>query len=79
MAQDDSRAAYSGKCPGCNHVVALTIDAPEYRKDVAKEIASWINDGLIVERTTVGEGRNTFDNCICGKQQAETLPLFATT
>lgn len=72
----ESRPSYGGRCPGCNHVVALMVDDPEYRNDVAKEIAKWIRHGLIIERFTVGEGRKLFDLCACNKQRSETLPLF---
>lgn len=72
----DSRYSYGGRCPGCNHVIALTVDAPEYRDDVAATIAEWVRDGLIVERFTVDEARNLFDICACN-QRTETLPLFS--
>lgn len=75
---DESRPCYMGRCPGCNNVIALTLDMPEYRKDVARDVAEWIRDGLVVERSTAREGRKLFDSCTCGTGQTETLPLFAT-
>jgi hypothetical protein len=68
-------AAYIGKCPGCKQVIAATVDAPEYRDDVAKDVAEWIRDGLIVERSTVGEARKLFNNCACNSEKP--LPLFS--
>lgn len=77
---DESRPCYMARCPGCNHVIALTLDAPEYRKDVARDVAEWIADGLIVERSTAAVGRKLFDLCVCPRQslqdRPETLPLF---
>lgn len=72
---DKSRPCYMARCQGCNHVVALTLDAPEYRKDVARDVAEWIADGLIVERSTAKIGRELFNGCTCPRQP-ETLPLF---
>lgn len=70
--------SYAGKCAGCGAVVALTVDRPEYRKWVAKDIAEWINDGLIVERMTSEQGLASFGNgCTC-LRAPETLPLFET-
>lgn len=46
-------AAFS-KC-GC--IAAINVDRPEYAKDIAKSVASWIREGREVHRITVAEGR----------------------
>jgi hypothetical protein len=72
---DESRPCYAAKCSGCGHVVGLTLDEPQYRKDVAKQIAKWIRRGLVIERMTAKEGRALFDLCTCNANNAAPLPL----
>jgi hypothetical protein len=74
MSEDSM--SYAAKCPGCGHVVALTLDTPKYRKDTAKVVAAWIADGLAVERIASEEGRKLFNGCECVQPLPETLPLF---
>lgn len=68
--------SYLARCPGCGHVVALTVDDDEYRKDTAKHVAAWIADGLTVERKPSKEARLLFNGCECAAPLPETLPLF---
>ena len=49
--------AYVATVPGCGCVVATTVDAPEYARDTAKEVAAWVRDGLTISRHTVEEVR----------------------
>jgi hypothetical protein len=59
-------------------VTGLILDEPQYRKDVAKQIAKWIGYGLVIERMTAKEGRALFDLCTCHANNAviKPLPLF---
>lgn len=74
---DEDTMSYAARCPGCGHIVALTLDTPRYRKDTAKQVAAWIGDGLEVERMASKEGRKLFNGCECAVPLPETLPLFA--
>lgn len=52
----DSTPAYIAIAPcGCCH--AVTVDEPQYAKDVAKDIADWVKRGSHVEHTTVDKAR----------------------
>lgn len=42
--------AYIGRCPGCQNIVMGIVDDPEYKKDIAKQVADGIKNGLQVER-----------------------------
>lgn len=49
--------AYIGRLQPCGCVVAAMVDAApddsdRYKRDVAKEVATWIREGLTVERVT---------------------------
>lgn len=45
--------AYIATVPGCGCMVACTVDVPEHARDTARELASWVRDGLTIERHTV--------------------------
>ena len=47
----------------CGCLVAAMVDDPEHKKDIAKEIAKWIRDGLIIERVTTEYVRENFKYC----------------
>ena len=51
-----SSMAYVGLKP-CGCIGAAFVDRPEYAKDIAREVASWIRNGLTVERMTTEEVR----------------------
>jgi hypothetical protein len=48
----------------CGHLVACAVDRPEYARDNAKTVASWVRDGLRIGNLTVGEVR-TAKWCDC--------------
>lgn len=76
--RDDERAkapAYAGNCPKCSKMVAAAVDIPEHKKDTAKEVASWIRDGLLVSRMTVAEVRASDWGCECKKTERMKLGL----
>ena len=50
--------AYRGICKH-GKVRLMTVDKPEYAKDVAKDIADCIRHGLTVDRVTVEEARKS--------------------
>ena len=47
----------------CGCCVAAIVDNPERRQDTAKEVASWLRDGLTVERKSVEWVRETMRDC----------------
>ena len=48
----DGTMAYIGRKP-CGCVVAFTVDSAGHRRQVARETAQWIRDGLTIERHAV--------------------------
>lgn len=62
--QDHLKATHSyvGVLP-CGCRVAATVDTPGDEKRVAKDVASFIKDGLRVERVTNEEVRLTLRRC----------------
>lgn len=48
--------AYLGICEH-GKARAIFIDRPEYARDIAREIAEWVRDGLTVQHVTEDEGR----------------------
>ncbi len=53
----------------CGCVVAATVDEPQYREDVAKDIADWLRSGLTIERVTVEYARQNLNFSCPHKQQ----------
>lgn len=53
--------AYVGKCPKCGSIRVAMVDdpaaPPSLRRDMAKECGKIVRDGLLLERSTVGEVR----------------------
>ena len=79
----DEPMAYIGK-HSCGNVVLVIVDSPESKKENAKEMASAVRDGSIVEieRVTVEWVRANVTFCKCKKDrnnpsrnQQKTLPL----
>ena len=66
--------SYIGKCRGCNNVVGAVVDDPKYKKDTAKTVYEFIEDGLIIERATVEYVRANFKCCEC--QKDKQLAMF---
>lgn len=61
MEKTEDMAYIARKDCGC--IVAAAVDAPESRKDVAKEVRKWIAGGLTVERVTCGYVRQNMRRC----------------
>jgi len=53
----------------CGCVTAVCVDEPQYAKFTAKDIASWVKDGRIVERVTGDYARDNF--CVCPKDNTK--------
>ena len=62
---------YVGRCRGCNQVVAAVVaDMPDYPpKEVARDVAGFIREGLVVEKMDTEQVRTTFHRCTCPKSK----------
>ena len=61
---DENNPAYIARCKcGCGGIIMATIDNPEHKKDVAKEVAKCIRDGYSVEQVTIGYVRQSKLGC----------------
>ena len=74
-----SKAYIGTKQCGCT--VAVFMDKPELKKDIAKEVGKWIREGLVVTRIDVEDLNLT--SCKCDKKQTtkcdkKQIKLFAT-
>jgi len=67
--------AYVGRCK-CNHIVAAILDRPERKREVAKEVATMIKEGLTVERVDSEVVRVQFHRCTCTDDNGQ-LPMFS--
>lgn len=63
----DETMCYVGRMPCCNKVVAVTMDDGETdRSRLARELASWVRHGMVIERTTLETVRGMrFEKCTC--------------
>lgn len=72
-------------CKACGCYVCATVDAPDYRAEMAREIAAWARSGLAIERRTVAEARTLIHRCPHGdapathRTAAEQPSLFGAT
>lgn len=58
-----STHAYIGRLPECGCVVAIVVDAPEIKKDVARHLADFVKRGYEVERVPLAEGAQMVGPC----------------
>lgn len=68
--------AYIGRKPDCGCVVAIIVDMPEYKKDVAKQVAEFIRDGLEIERVDLDAGKQELHSCPHGKVSSAQKALL---
>jgi len=60
--------AYVARHVPCGLIVAVTIDDPDYRKYVAKDIAAWVRRGDTIERMPVEDARKA-EFCLCFRKK----------
>lgn len=66
---------YTGECK-CGSVIAGLVDLPFCKKDTAKNVKEWIQEGLIVE-SYEGELGPRLTSCKCKEQEMMLdTPLF---
>lgn len=56
----DEIMCYCARMPEDKDFFAIASDWPEYKEDLAKDIAGWIKRGAIVEHVTLKEGHASF-------------------
>jgi hypothetical protein len=56
----EEKMCYVASMPGEVGYFAIALDLPEYKKDLAKDIAGWVKRGAIVERVTIAAGQKGF-------------------
>lgn len=69
----EPRAYIAKKSCGC--IVAATVDDPEHKEDVAKNVSDWIKDGLSIERVTCETVRQSKLGCHCGQRRQPKTQL----
>ena len=62
------RYSYIGRCRGCGALCAAASDDIEDVKHVAKAVAEWIREGLIIEHVPSDVVRIEFSECQCFKE-----------
>jgi hypothetical protein len=64
---DKATHAYLG-IASCGCVMAMTVDNPEHKKDVAKDVASFMRWGATIERVSIEYARKAFCGSSHGKK-----------
>jgi hypothetical protein len=59
----NEKYAYIGRKRECKCAVAIIVDQPEYRRDVAKQVAEFIRDGYVVEYVDLEQGIQLVHSC----------------
>lgn len=70
--------SYIGKCKGCKNIVGAVVDLPDHKKDTAKAVAEFINDGLEIEQVSVDYVRENFSYRECKTDKQVPIPLSGT-
>ncbi len=67
---------YYGKTTCCDHIVTVWVDDEStHRKDMSREIARWVRDGLTVEHATLAAFRDMkMARCTCPKARRVKAP-----
>lgn len=70
--------AYVAKKP-CGCICSAVVDEPNHKRDVAKDVAEWIREGLTIEHVTVQHVRENFVGWQCPHEPVapEQMPLFS--
>lgn len=56
----------------CGHIVACAVDSPEHAKTNAKDVSSWMREGLRIEKMSVAEVR-VGKWCDCKRKKKASL------
>ncbi len=62
---------YGGRCPECGNLCAATVDNPEHKKDVIKDVQMFMKEGLTIERITCDEVRSSLKSCNCHEKKSD--------
>jgi len=47
----------------CGCIVAATVDTPDHKRETAKDVASWVREGLDVSRVACQYVRDNMRSC----------------
>ena len=67
--------AYIG-IKSCGCCIAATVYDPKYMKEVAEDLAEFVESGLHIERVKIEDARIRLQQCTHGKEL--TLPMLAS-
>lgn len=61
----------------CGCTVAATVDNPERKKQVAEDVAEFLEAGYVIERVTIAQARKRLGPCRCKEdpKQMALLPI----
>lgn len=62
---DKEAFCYVGKQPGCGCMGLVVVDDPNHAKDTAKSVSDAVKKGLVIERMTVEEFKNSNSSFGC--------------
>jgi hypothetical protein len=68
MAEEMAYVAYHASC---GKVIACTIDNPEHKREVAKDVARWIRYGDTVNRVPAAEVPDMPGWCQCWRKKSK--------
>lgn len=71
MAATEEKGCYIGR-KSCGCVVAAMVRYRFNERETAKELGTWIRQGLSIEQATVEEVRANLKACDCDKKNAKT-------
>ena len=79
MTVDESGSipSFVALCPKCGLLLACAVDRPEYAKDNAKAVASWIRSRLLIEKRSVADVR-VGEWCKCPREKRKNPQRPAT-
>lgn len=59
---------YVGRKP-CGCIITVIGNTPDRKKHIARTVAGWINEGLIIGRASIEEVQEQFQGCTCDDNQ----------
>lgn len=76
---DTDEIIYAGALPGWPGYCAVMVDNPRFKKDTAREMATWIKSGYIVSRVTRHEGVEGMREFLAEKKRRAEAPAAVQT
>lgn len=73
----EARDVYAARIAGWPGFCAVMADDPKWRKETAKELASWVRDGREIERVTRSEAVAGLEEYSAEKKRRKAQPRTA--